>query len=108
MLINMHAHILILMKGVCMNFEKIYKVAFLVLFTVAIFIYGMANRYQFFHVANSIAGFACNNYTGKCEWLSPEEMGAEKLKMYADKHRAELEKQMPPQAPVEKPEGPRK
>ncbi len=91
-----------------MNFEKIYKVVFLVLFALAVFIYGMANRYQFFHVANSIAGFACNHYTGKCEWLSPEEMGAEKLKMYADKHRAELEKQGAPQAPAQNPESPGK
>jgi hypothetical protein len=95
------------MKGVYMNFEKIFKVAFLVLFALAIFIYGMANRYQFFHITNSLTGLACNHYTGKCEWLSPEEMGVEKIKMYADTHRAVVEKQAAPQAPVPKPESPR-
>jgi hypothetical protein len=95
------------MKGVYMNFEKNFKVAFFVLFALAIFIYGMANRYQFFHITNSLTGLACNHYTGKCEWLSPEEMGVEKIKMYADTHRAVVEKQAAPQAPVPKPESPR-
>ena len=90
-----------------MNFEKNFKVAFFVLFALAIFIYGMANRYQFFHITNSLTGLACNHYTGKCEWLSPEEMGVEKIKMYADTHRAAVEKQAVPQAPVPKPESPR-
>ena len=90
-----------------MNFEKNFKVAFFVLFALAIFIYGMANRYQFFHITNSLTGLACNHYTGKCEWLSPEEMGVEKIKMYADTHRAVVEKQAAPQAPVPKPESPR-
>jgi hypothetical protein len=95
------------MKGVYMNFEKNFKVAFFVLFALAIFIYGMANRYQFFHITNSLTGLACNHYTGKCEWLSPEEMGVEKIKMYADTHRAVVEKQAAPQVPVPKPESPR-
>jgi hypothetical protein len=96
------------MKGVYMNFEKIFKVAFLVLFALAIFIYGMANRYQFFHITNSLTGLACNHYTGKCEWLSPEEMGVEKIKKYSEKHqREEMEKRAVLQAPVPKPESPK-
>ena len=95
------------MKGVYMNFEKNFKVAFFVLFALAIFIYGMANRYQFFHITNSLTGLACNHYTGKCEWLSPEEMGVEKIKIYADKHREQMEVRTDPQAPVPKPESPR-
>ena len=95
------------MNGVYMNLEKIFKVAFLVLFALAIFIYGMANRYQFFHITNSLTGLACNHYTGKCEWLSPEEMGVEKIKIYADKHREQMEVRTAPQAPVAKPESPR-
>jgi hypothetical protein len=39
-----------------MNFDKFFKVAVLVLFAMAIFVYGMANRYQYFHIANSLTG----------------------------------------------------
>lgn len=92
-----------------MNFEKIFRVAALVLFALAILVYGMANRYQFFHIANSLTGLACNHYTGKCEWLSPDEMGVDKVMKYSDKQREAMEKRGVPQpsAPAAKPESPR-
>lgn len=91
-----------------MNLEKFFKVAVLVLFAVAILVYGMVNRYQFFHINGNLAGFACNNYTGKCEWLSPEEMGKEKLIKYQDKERAEMGRPIvPPGMPVPAPAKPR-
>jgi hypothetical protein len=98
-----------------MNFEKIFKVVALVLFALAIFVYGMANRYQFFHIANSLTGLACSHYTGKCEWLSPDEMGVEKVMKYSEKQREAMEKRAVPQAqapaqgpvPAPKPESPR-
>jgi hypothetical protein len=86
-----------------MNFEKLFKVAVLVFFALAIFIYGMVNRYQFIHVSGSLTGFACNHYTGKCEWLSPEEMGKEKIVMYSAKQKVEMGRQMAPQAPTPNP-----
>jgi len=89
-----------------MNFDKFLKVAVLVLFVLAIFVYGMANRYQFIHVSGGLSGFACNQYTGKCEWLSPEEMGKEKVMKYSEKQREEMERQAATQAPP--PDGPRK
>ena len=93
-----------------MNFDKIFKVAFLVLFALAILVYGMVNKYQFIHVVGSLTGFACNHYTGKCEWLSPEEMGKEKIVMYSAKQKEEIGRQMAPQAPTQAPTpyGPRK
>jgi hypothetical protein len=100
-------NVLASMKGAYMNFEKFFRVAVLVLFALAIFIYGMANRYQFFHIANSLTGLACDHYTGKCEWLSPDEMGVEKVMKYSDKQREAMEKRAVPQAPVPKPESPR-
>jgi len=82
-----------------MNFvEKYFKAAVLVLIALAIFVYGMANRYQFHYVNGSLTGFACDHYNGKCEWLSPEEMGKEKAKKYAEKQRMEMERQGGPQA----------
>jgi hypothetical protein len=90
-------------KGVYMIFEKIFKVAVLVLFALAIFIYGMANRYQFFHISNSLTGLACDHYTGKCEWLSPDEMGVDKVMKYSDKQREAMEKRAVPQAPAQVP-----
>jgi hypothetical protein len=89
-----------------MNFEKFFKVAVLALFAVAIFVYGMANRYQFFHATGSLSGFACNQYTGKCDWLSPEDMGKEKVVKYSEKQQQEMERQLAPQAPT--PDSPRK
>ena len=89
-----------------MNFEKIFKLAVLVLFALAIFIYGMVNRYQFFHIGNSLTGISCDRYRGKCEWLSPEEMGLEKVMKYSDKQRESLEKRIAPQEQV--PESPQK
>jgi len=83
-----------------MNFEKFFKVAVLVLFALAVLLYGITNRYQFFHIPGNLAGFACNNYTGKCEWLSPEEMGKDKVMMYSEKERARMERQAVPQAPA--------
>jgi len=91
-----------------MNFEKIFKAAVLVLFALAIFIYGMANRYQFFHISDSLTGLACNRYTGKCEWLSPEEMGKEKIVKYSEKERAQMERQAAPQAQVPTPDSSQK
>ena len=88
-----------------MNFEKFFKVAVLVFFALAIFIYGMANRYQFFHLSGSLTGIACNHYTGKCDWLSPEEMGKEKVVKYSEKQQKEMERQAAPQAPP--PDSPR-
>jgi hypothetical protein len=83
-----------------MNLDKIFKVAVLALFAVAILVYGMVNRYQFFHASGSLSGFACNQYTGKCEWLSPEEMGKDKLVKYQEeKQREEMGRQLAPQAP---------
>jgi hypothetical protein len=82
-----------------MNLDKVFKVAVLALFAVAILVYGMVNRYQFFHASGSLAGFACNHYTGKCEWLSPEEMGKEKLMKYTDKQREEMGRQLAPPVP---------
>jgi hypothetical protein len=93
-------------KGVYMNFEKIFKVAVLVLFVVSIAVYGMANRYQFFHISNSLTGIICDRFSGKCEWLSPEEMGKDKVLKYSSQQREEMEKQVVPQAPA--PQGPRK
>ena len=78
--------------------KRFLRVAVLVLFALAIFIYGMANRYQFFHITNSLTGLACNHYTGKCEWLSPDEMGVEKVMKYSDKQREAMEKRAVPQA----------
>jgi hypothetical protein len=89
-----------------MNFDKFLKVAALVLFALAIFVYGMANRYQFFYVTGGLSGFACNQYTGKCEWLSPEEMGKDKVVKYSENEREKMEKQAATQAPP--PDGPRK
>jgi hypothetical protein len=88
-----------------MNFDRFFKVAVLVLFVLAILVYGMANRYQFFHISNSLTGVSCDRYRGKCEWLSPEEMGLEKVMKYSDKQRETMEKQAAPKAPS--PEGPR-
>jgi len=88
-----------------MNFDKFFKVAVLVLFALAVLVYGMANRYQFFHISNSLTGVSCDHYRGKCEWLSPEEMGLEKVMKYSDKQRETMEKQAAPKAPA--PEGPR-
>jgi len=88
-----------------MNFDRFFKVAVLVLFVLAILVYGMANRYQFFHISNSLTGVSCDHYRGKCEWLSPEEMGLEKVMKYSDKQRETMEKQAAPKAPA--PEGPR-
>jgi hypothetical protein len=97
------------MKGVYMNFEKFFKVAVLFLFALAIVVYGMANRYQFFHISNSLTGLACDHYTGKCEWLSPDEMGVDKVMKYSEKQREAMEKRAVPQAPAPapKPESPR-
>lgn len=89
-----------------MNFEKFFKVAVLLLFVVSIVVYGLANRYQFFHITNSLTGIVCDRFNGKCEWLSPEEMGKEKVLKYSNQQREEMEKQVVPQAPA--PEGPRK
>lgn len=89
-----------------MNFEKFFKVTVLLLFALAIFVYGMANRYQFFHISGNLSGFACNHYTGKCEWLSPEEMGKEKVLKYSQKEREEVERQMGPRTPA--PDSPQK
>jgi hypothetical protein len=89
-----------------MNFDKFFKVAVLVLFALAILVYGMANRYQFFHISNSLTGLSCDHYRGKCEWLSPEEMGLEKVMKYSDKQRETMEKRGAPQEPA--PESPRK
>ena len=86
-----------------MNFEKFFKVAVLVFFALAIFIYGMANRYQFFHLTGSLTGLACNHYTGKCDWLSPEEMGKEKIVKYSEQERAKMSRQMEPQTPTQTP-----
>lgn len=85
-----------------MNLDKVFKVAVLALFAVAILVYGMVNRYQFFHASGSLSGFACNHYTGKCEWLSPEEMGKDKLVKYQEeKQREEMGRQLaPPAQPV--------
>jgi hypothetical protein len=83
-----------------MNFDKFFKVAVLVLFAFAIFVYGIANRYQYFHIANSLTGLACDKYRGKCEWLSPDEMGKEKIVKYSEKQREEMESQAVPQAPA--------
>jgi len=83
-----------------MNFEKFFKVAILVFFALAILVYGIANRYQFFHVTGSLTGIACDHYTGKCEWLSPDEMGKEKILKYSEKEREKELKQMVPQAPM--------
>jgi len=88
-----------------MNFDKFFKVAILVLFALVILVYGTANRYQFFHISNSLTGLACDHYRGKCEWLSPEEMGLEKVMKYSDKQRETMEKRVAPQAPS--PENPR-
>jgi hypothetical protein len=88
-----------------MNLDKFFKLAVLVLFVAAIFVYGMVNRYQFFHLSGSLTGLACNHYTGKCEWLSPEEMGKEKVIKYQEK-QMEIERQTGPQAPA--PDSPRK
>lgn len=89
-----------------MNFDKFFQVAVLVLFALAISVYGMANRYQFFHISNSLTGISCDHYRGKCAWLSPEEMGLEKVMKYSDKQRETMERQAAPQAPT--PESPRK
>jgi hypothetical protein len=89
-----------------MGFDKVFKITIIVLFVLAIFIYGMSNRYQFFHISNSLTGIACDHYTGKCEWLSPEEMGVEKIMKYSEKQRETLEKRIVPQAPA--PENPKK
>ncbi len=89
-----------------MNFDKFFKVAVLVLFALAILVYGMANRYQFFHISNSLTGLSCDHYRGKCEWLSPEEMGLEKVMKYSDKQRESMEKRAVPQEPA--PESSRK
>jgi hypothetical protein len=83
-----------------MDFDKFFKVAILVLSVLAILVYGMANRYQFFHLSGSLTGLACNHYTGKCEWLSPEEMGKDKIVKYTNQQREEMEKQGPTQAPM--------
>jgi hypothetical protein len=88
-----------------MNFDKFFEVAVLVLFALAVLVYGMANRYQFFHISNSLTGISCDHYRGKCEWLSPEEMGLEKLMKYSDKQRETMEKRVAPQTPS--PENPR-
>jgi hypothetical protein len=88
-----------------MNFDKFFKVAVLALFALAILVYGMANRYQFFHISNSLTGLSCDHYRGKCEWLSPEEMGLDKVMKYSDKQRETMEKRVAPQAPS--PENPR-
>ena len=89
-----------------MNFEKFFKVAVLVLFVVFIAVYGLANRYQFFHISNSLTGIICDRFSGKCEWLSPEEMGKEKVLKYSNQQREEVEKQVVPRGQT--PEGPRK
>ena len=88
-----------------MNFDKFFKVSVLALFALAILVYGMANRYQFFHISNSLTGLSCDHYRGKCEWLSPEEMGLDKVMKYSDKQRETMEKRVAPQAPS--PENPR-
>ncbi len=88
-----------------MNFDKFFKVAVLALFALAILVYGMANRYQFFHISNSLTGLSCDHYRGKCEWLSPEEMGLDKVMKYSDKQRESMEKRVAPQEPS--PENPR-
>jgi len=88
-----------------MNFDKFFKVAVLVLFALAILVYGIANRYQFFHISNSLTGLSCDHYRGKCEWLSPEEMGLDKVMKYSDKQRETMEKRPAPQAPT--PDSPR-
>lgn len=83
-----------------MNLDKVFKVAVLALFALAILVYGMVNRYQFFHASGSLSGFACNHYTGKCEWLSPEEMGKDKLVKYQEeKQREDTGRQLAPPAP---------
>ena len=89
-----------------MNFDRFFKIAVLVLFALAISVYGTANRYQFFHIGNSLTGISCDRYRGKCEWLSPEEMGLEKVMKYSDKQRESLEKRITPQEPA--PESPQK
>ena len=89
-----------------MNFDRFFKIAVLVLFALAILVYGTANRYQFFHIGNSLTGISCDRYRGKCEWLSPEEMGLEKVMKYSDKQRESLEKRIAPQEQV--PESPQK
>jgi len=93
-----------------MNFEKFFKIAVLVFFALAIFVYGMVNRYQFFHISGSLTGIACNHYTGKCDWLSPEEMGKEKIMKYSEQEREKMGRQMAPQAPIQAPtpDSPRK
>ena len=91
-----------------MDFEKFFKVALLVLVALFVIVYGMANRYQFFHITNSLTGLICDHYTGKCDWLSPDEMGVEKVMKYSDKQREAMEKRLTPQAPEAKPEAPKK
>ncbi len=83
--------------------EKDFKVVVLVLIALAILVYGFANRYQFFHISNSLTGLACNHYTGKCEWLSPDEMGVEKVMKYSEKQREAMEKRAVPQGPAQAP-----
>ncbi len=87
-----------------MDFDKFFKAAVIALFVLAIFVYGLANRYQFFHLSGSLTGLACNHYTGKCEWLSPEEMGKEKVVKYSFQQREEMEKQAAPASPPQAPQ----
>jgi hypothetical protein len=88
-----------------MNFDRIFKIVVMVLFVVAIIVYALANRYQFFHISNSLTGISCDKYTGKCEWLSPEEMGKDKIMKYSEKQRGEMERQIGPQGQApEKPQ----
>jgi len=82
------------------DLEKFFKVAVLVLFAVAILVYGIVNRYHFFHISGSLTGIACGHYARKCEWLSPKEMGKEKVMKYSEKQKEEMEKQLAPQAPT--------
>jgi hypothetical protein len=93
-----------------MDSDKYFKIVFLILFVIAILVYGISHRYQFMYVQGTLTGFACNQYTGKCEWLSPEEMGKDKFLQYSQKQQRLMGGQLGPQAaaPGQPPSGPKK